>query len=78
MVPQEPFKRNLFVLNIVRLRRVLSVLGNVNAFLESCFTWQSAKKSVTAFVVFEVSLNNQCLKIYVFVNRVGVPRMLVG
>jgi len=49
----EPFKRRVFSENVSRMKKIISVLGRLNSYLQSCFSWEKPRRSLRAFLVFQ-------------------------
>ncbi|OWA52050.1 Multiple C2 and transmembrane domain-containing protein 1 [Hypsibius exemplaris] len=50
------FRRQLFVRNMTRLRGILQPFLDIAQYVQSCFAWQSRRRSITAFLVYMTSV----------------------
>lgn len=46
------FKRSVFINNVTRVKAIVMEFVDAVKFLNSCFQWESPKRSITAFIIF--------------------------
>ncbi|XP_076336283.1 multiple C2 and transmembrane domain-containing protein-like isoform X2 [Tachypleus tridentatus] len=54
MQPEQKFKRSIFMRNVQRIKTIALDFVEIAKFLNSCFQWESAPRSIVAFITFLV------------------------